>query len=85
MLGFVCFMCPGPFSVSRSSKLVFSDMFCDAGLFNALNGLGGGGQVDNTTGANANAALYSTFAVSAFFAGYVSKVVSQPLTYTSSV
>lgn len=41
------------------------------GLFNALNGLGGGGQVDATTSANANVALYATFAVLAFFSGFV--------------
>jgi hypothetical protein len=46
--------------------------FMCPGLFNALNGLGGGGQVDPTTGANANSALYATFAVAAFFAGCVS-------------
>ena len=40
-----------------------------SGLFNALNGLGGGGQLDTKTSANANVALYSTFAVMAFFAG----------------
>jgi len=40
------------------------------GLFNALNGLGAGGQVDATTGANANTALYATFAAGAFFSGY---------------
>ena len=44
--------------------------FMCPGLFNALNGLGAGGQVDTTTSANANAALYATLAVSAFFAGY---------------
>jgi len=41
------------------------------GLFNALNGLGAGGQLDSATSANANAALYSTFAAGAFFSGYV--------------
>ncbi|KAG5642565.1 hypothetical protein DXG03_002552 [Asterophora parasitica] len=39
------------------------------GLFNALNGLGAGGQVDSATSANANSVLYATFAVAAFFAG----------------
>jgi hypothetical protein len=43
--------------------------FMCPGLFNALNGLGAGGQVDSTTSANANAALYATFAFAAFFAG----------------
>jgi hypothetical protein len=45
--------------------------FMCPGSFNALNGLGGGGQRDATTGANANAALYATFAFTAFFAGFV--------------
>lgn len=41
------------------------------GLFNALNGLGLSGQVDGEISANANAAVYATFAFAAFFAGYV--------------
>jgi hypothetical protein len=41
-------------------------------MFNALTGLGGGGQIDATSSANANAALYSTFAFFAFFSGSVS-------------
>ena len=45
--------------------------FMCPGLFNALQGLGGGGQLDETTSANANSALYSTFAFFAFFAGCV--------------
>ncbi|PSR82436.1 hypothetical protein PHLCEN_2v6072 [Hermanssonia centrifuga] len=45
--------------------------FMCPGLFNALNGLGAGGQVDSSTSANANSALYATFAVAAFFAGCV--------------
>jgi MFS family permease len=45
--------------------------FMCPGLFNALNGLGAGGQVDSTNSANSNSALYSTFAVSAFFAGSI--------------
>ena len=44
--------------------------FMGPGLFNALNGLGGGGQIDATTSANSNAALYATFAAMAFFAGF---------------
>lgn len=45
--------------------------FMGPGLFNACNGLGGGGQIDQTTGANANSALYATFAAMAFFSGSV--------------
>lgn len=43
--------------------------FMCPGLYNALNGLGGGGRVDTTTNANSNATLYSTFAFFGFFAG----------------
>ncbi|KAF6765903.1 MFS general substrate transporter [Ephemerocybe angulata] len=54
--------------------------FLCPGLFNALNGLGAGGQVDSKTGANANSALYSTFAVSAFFAGSINNKIGSRLT-----
>ncbi|KAI3943567.1 hypothetical protein MKX01_004869 [Papaver californicum] len=37
--------------------------FCCPGMFNALSGMGGGGQVDHTAVNNANTALYTTFAV----------------------
>lgn len=43
--------------------------FCCPGMFNALSGLGGGGQIDATTADNANVALYSTFATTAFLSG----------------
>lgn len=43
--------------------------FMGPGLFNACTGLGGGGQLDESTGANANSALYATFAAMAFFSG----------------
>ncbi|KAJ3544998.1 hypothetical protein NMY22_g2590 [Coprinellus aureogranulatus] len=43
--------------------------FMCPGLFNALTGLGGGGQFDTTASANANSALYATFAFFSFFAG----------------
>jgi MFS family permease len=39
------------------------------GMFNALNGLGGGGLLDKRASDDSNTALYSTFAVVAFFAG----------------
>ena len=37
--------------------------FLCPGMFNALSGMGGGGQVDAHAADNANVALYSTFAV----------------------
>lgn len=43
--------------------------FMCPGMFNALNGLGGGGQFDATVNDNSQVALYSTFSVVAFFAG----------------
>ncbi|KAF9552989.1 MFS general substrate transporter [Agrocybe pediades] len=54
--------------------------FMGPGLFNALNGLGGGGQVDPTTSANSNSALYSTFAVGAFFSGSINNKLGSRLT-----
>ncbi|KAL5518430.1 hypothetical protein ACEPAH_112 [Sanghuangporus vaninii] len=45
--------------------------FMGPGMFNALNGLGGAGQLDATTSANANTAVYAAFAVSAFFSGSI--------------
>jgi MFS family permease len=43
--------------------------FLCPGMYNALTGLGGGGQVDSGVQADAATALYSTFAVVGFFAG----------------
>ncbi|KAL9017024.1 MAG: hypothetical protein Q9185_005626 [Variospora sp. 1 TL-2023] len=43
--------------------------FLCPGMFNAVNGLGGGGQFSATTSNNSNVALYSTFSVVGFFAG----------------
>lgn len=54
--------------------------FMCPGLFNALSGIGGGGQLDETTSSNANSALYSTFAVMAFFAGSVNNKLGARLT-----
>jgi MFS family permease len=54
--------------------------FMGPGLFNAVNGLGGGGQVDATTSANSNVALYSTFAFVGFFAGSVNNRLGSILT-----
>lgn len=45
--------------------------FLCPGMFNALGGLGGAGNVDKTAQDQANIALYSTFSVVGFFAGSV--------------
>ncbi|PBK60053.1 hypothetical protein ARMSODRAFT_739829 [Armillaria solidipes] len=54
--------------------------FMGPGLFNALNGLGAGGQVDSKTNSNANTALYSTFAAMGFFAGSVNNMLGPKVT-----
>lgn len=43
--------------------------FLCPGMFNALSGMGGGGQIDGSLNAKAQTALYSTFAVIGFSAG----------------
>ncbi|GAA0185947.1 hypothetical protein Leryth_004655 [Lithospermum erythrorhizon] len=43
--------------------------FCCPGMFNALSGMGGAGQVDNTASNNANTALYTTFAIFGILGG----------------
>ncbi|KAF5676121.1 putative DUF895 domain-containing protein [Fusarium heterosporum] len=45
--------------------------FMCPGMFNALNGMGGGGRTDTRLVNNMNTALYSTFAVVGFFGGTV--------------
>ncbi|CAL9207922.1 UNC93-like protein 1 [Musa acuminata AAA Group] len=57
---------PSPFrynSPLAQVSLIGLVCFCCPGMFNALSGMGGGGQVDHTAANNANTALYTTFAV----------------------
>ncbi|KIJ66415.1 hypothetical protein HYDPIDRAFT_174514 [Hydnomerulius pinastri MD-312] len=54
--------------------------FMCPGMFNALTGLGGGGQLDAQSASNANTALYSTFAFFSFFAGSVNNKLGARLT-----
>ena len=62
-----------PWFASPPVQLVIVSFVCFMcpGMFNALNGMGGGGQLGDDASANskANVALYSTFAVIGFFAG----------------
>ncbi len=53
--------------------------FLCPGMFNALGGLGGAGQLDTTAQDDANTALYSTFAVVAFFSGSIANVIGVKL------
>lgn len=49
----------------------FTRVLTSAGMFNAINGLGGGGQVSAHASDASNTALYATFAVVGFFAGTI--------------
>ena len=67
----------GPLSLgyyaSPSFQLVMVSFVCFLcpGMFNAINGIGGGGQVDAITADQANIALYSFFCVVGFVSGSV--------------
>ncbi|PVU90389.1 hypothetical protein BB559_000488 [Furculomyces boomerangus] len=54
--------------------------FCAPGMFNALNALGGGGQVDNTTASKANTALYITFSVFGLLGGGIVNILGIRIT-----
>lgn len=62
-----------PWFASPETQLLLVSVVCFLcpGMFNAVNGLGGGGQVNATDVNNSNTALYSTFAVVGFFAGSI--------------
>ncbi|KAF2125858.1 MFS general substrate transporter [Dothidotthia symphoricarpi CBS 119687] len=64
-----------PYYASPESQLILVSFVCFLcpGMFNALNGLGGGGQLDDDAYASdaSNCALYATFAVVGFFAGTI--------------
>ncbi|KAG1732060.1 MFS general substrate transporter [Suillus lakei] len=60
--------------VTQVSMLGFVCFMCP-GMFNALSGLGGGGQINSTDQANSSAAVNSTFAFFAFFSGSVNNVL----------
>jgi len=42
-----------------------------SGMFNAVNGLGGGGQITPNVADATNTAVYATFSVVGFFAGSI--------------
>jgi MFS family permease len=61
------------------SMLGFVCFMCP-GMFNALGGIGGGGQVNTTAQSNAATATYATFAFFAFFSGTINNVLGPRLT-----
>ncbi|KAF8647623.1 hypothetical protein HU200_065258 [Digitaria exilis] len=54
--------------------------FCLPGMYNALNGLGGGGQADHTVADNANTALYACFGVFGVLGGAIHNLLGPRLT-----
>lgn len=54
--------------------------FCCPGMFNALSGIGAGGQVDPTASDNSLTALYTTFAVFGVLGGGICNVLGPHLT-----
>ncbi|KAK6340837.1 hypothetical protein TWF696_009155 [Orbilia brochopaga] len=62
-----------PYYASPISQLLIVSFVCFLcpGMFNALSGLGGGGQLDPTVSDESTVALYSTFASVAFFSGTI--------------
>ena len=71
-----------PAYASPPTQLVLVSIVCFLcpGMFNALSGIGGGGQVDATVANNASTALYSCFAIVGFFAGTIVNRVGIKLT-----
>lgn len=62
-----------PYYASPPAQLLLVSLVCFLcpGMFNALSGMGGGGQVDTRTQDVAGLTLYSVFAVVGFFAGTI--------------
>lgn len=77
-LGF--FTIPWYASPKMQLFLVALVCFLCPGMFNAVNGLGAGGQVDPGPADHANTALYATFSVVGFFAGTVANKLGIRLT-----
>lgn len=71
-----------PYFASPETQLYLVSFVCFLcpGMYNAVTGLGGGGQVNATDVNNANTALYSTFAVVGFFAGSIANRIGLRLT-----
>lgn len=63
-------------------QLIMVSMVCFLcpGMFNALGGLGGAGMKDTKAQDDANTALYSTFAVVAFFSGTIANMLGVKMT-----
>jgi len=71
-----------PWFASPETQLIIVSFVCFLcpGMFNAVSGLGGGGQVKTKDVSDANTALYSTFAVVGFLAGSIANRIGLKLT-----
>jgi len=71
-----------PWFASPETQLILVSFVCFLcpGMYNAVSGLGGGGQINATDVNNSNTALYSTFAVVGFFAGSIANRIGLRLT-----
>lgn len=58
--------------------------FCCPGMFNALSGMGGGGQVDPTASDNSLTALYTTFAIFGILGGGIYNILGPHFTLLSA-
>ncbi|KAI9102132.1 hypothetical protein K1719_023642 [Acacia pycnantha] len=54
--------------------------FCCPGMFNALSGMGGGGQVDPTVANNSLTALYTAFAIFGILGGAIYNILGPHIT-----
>ncbi len=68
---------------SQLTLVAFVCFLCP-GMFNALQGLGGGGQLIATVSDNSNVALYSTFCVVGFAAGSITNRLGIKLTLSTA-
>ncbi|KAL2012768.1 hypothetical protein VTN00DRAFT_293 [Thermoascus crustaceus] len=71
-----------PWYASPETQLLVVSFVCFMcpGMFNAVQGLGGAGQLKPGDVSNSNTALYSTFAVVGFFAGSIANRIGLQLT-----
>lgn len=71
-----------PCFASPEAQLILVSFVCFLcpGMYNAVNGLGGGGQLNTNAVSDANTATYSTFAVLGFFAGSIANRIGLKLT-----
>lgn len=71
-----------PWYASPTAQIAIVGFICFLcpGMFNAISGIGGGGQVNANAANQANTALYATFSIVAFFAGSIVNRVGIKLT-----